>query len=137
MNCCILIKTHARHWANRLIQCSAANVMKSFRAVLLPVLFVQTVENGQMALEVFQASDPGYYDAILMDIQMPVMNGYDATSAIRGLERSDAQIIPIVAMTADAFAADVIKARSAGMNDHIAKPIDINRLLEVLQNCLM
>ncbi len=90
-----------------------------------------------MALEVFQASDPGYYDAILMDIQMPVMNGYDATSAIRGLERSDAQIIPIVAMTADAFAADVIKARSAGMNDHIAKPIDINRLLEVLQNCLM
>ena len=64
-------------------------------------------------------------------------NGYDATSAIRGLERSDAQIIPIVAMTADAFAADVIKARSAGMNDHIAKPIDINRLLEVLQNCLM
>ena len=111
--------------------------MKSFRAVLLPVLFVQTVENGQMALEVFQASDPGYYDAILMDIQMPVMNGYDATSAIRGLERSDAQIIPIVAMTADAFAADVIKARSAGMNDHIAKPIDINRLLEVLQNCLM
>ena len=90
-----------------------------------------------MALEVFQASDPGYYDAILMDIQMPVMNGYDATSAIRGLERSDAQIIPIVAMTADAFAADVIKDRSAGMNDHIAKPIDINRLLEVLQNCLM
>ena len=111
--------------------------MKSFRAVLLPVLFVQTVENGQMALEVFQASDPGYYDAILMDIQMQVMNGYDATSAIRGLERSAAQIIPIVAMTADAFAADVIKARSAGMNDHIAKPIDINRLLEVLQNCLM
>ena len=97
---------------------------------------VDTVENGQLALDTFQASAPGFYDAILMDIQMPVMNGYDAAGSIRSLERSDAQTVPIVAMTADAFAADVVKARSAGMNDHIAKPIDINRLLEVLHNLL-
>ncbi|WP_343249026.1 PAS domain-containing hybrid sensor histidine kinase/response regulator [Diplocloster hominis] len=104
--------------------------------LLMQHIDVDTVENGQLALEAFQASAPGYYDAILMDIQMPVMNGYDAASAIRALGRSDAQTIPIVAMTADAFAADVIKARSVGMNDHIAKPIDINRLLEVLENLL-
>ena len=97
---------------------------------------VDTVENGQLALDTFQASAPEFYDAILMDIQMPVMNGYDAAGSIRSLERSDAQTVPIVAMTADAFAADVVKARSAGMNDHIAKPIDINRLLEVLHNLL-
>ena len=91
-----------------------------------------TVENGQRALDVFKASAPGDYDAILMDIQMPVMDGYVATAAIRSLDRTDAQTIPIVAMTANAFAADVAKARSAGMNDHIAKPVDVNRLIEVL-----
>lgn len=94
---------------------------------------VDAVENGQQALEVFEASAPGEYGAILMDIQMPVLNGYDATAAIRSLEQSDAQTIPIFALTADAFAADVVKARGAGMNDHIVKPIDIKHLVEVLQ----
>lgn len=94
---------------------------------------VDTVENGQRAVNVFEASALGTYDAILMDIQMPVMNGYDATLAIRNLNRDDARTIPILAMTADAFAADVAKARNAGMNDHIAKPIEINHLLNVLQ----
>ena len=68
-----------------------------------------------------------------MDIQMPVLNGYDAASEIRAMNRKDAQEIPIIALTADAFAADVAKARSVGMNDHVAKPLEINRLLEVLQ----
>ncbi|WP_050699143.1 PAS domain-containing hybrid sensor histidine kinase/response regulator [Anaeromassilibacillus senegalensis] len=96
-------------------------------------IVVDSVENGQKALDTFEASSPGEYDAILMDIQMPVLNGYQATEAIRSLNRSDAQTIPIFALTADAFAADVAKARSAGMNGHIAKPIEINHLLEVLQ----
>ena len=93
---------------------------------------VDAVENGQRAVEVFTASAPGDYDAILMDIQMPVMNGYDAAAAIRALDREDARVIPILALTANAFASDVGKARSAGMNDHIAKPIDSAYLFEVL-----
>ena len=94
---------------------------------------VTAVEDGKKAKEVFEASAPGDYIAILMDIQMPVLNGYDAASEIRALNRKDAQEIPIIALTADAFAADVAKARSVGMNDHVAKPLEINRLLEVLQ----
>lgn len=94
---------------------------------------VDAVENGMRALEVFSASEPGEYHAILMDIQMPVLNGYQATSKIRSLDRQDAQTIPIIALSADAFTADVAKARSLGMNDHIAKPIELNRMLEVLQ----
>lgn len=68
-----------------------------------------------------------------MDIQMPVMNGYDAAAAIRKLPREDARTIPIIALTANAFTTDAVKARSAGMNDHLAKPVEIERLLEVLQ----
>ena len=94
---------------------------------------VDAVENGQKAVETFKASSPGEYSAILMDIQMPVLNGYDATSAIRSLNRADARTIPIFALTADAFTADVVKARSVGMNEHIAKPIDITHLMTVLQ----
>lgn len=95
-------------------------------------LDVAAVEDGKMALEAFRASAPGEYGAILMDIQMPVMNGYEAAGAIRGLDRDDARDIPIIALTADAFTADVAKARSVGMNDHIAKPIEIKRIMEVL-----
>ena len=84
-------------------------------------------------MDAFQNSSAGDYAAILMDIQMPVMNGYDATAAIRSLGRDDARTIPILALTANAFAADVGKAFSVGMNDHIAKPLDVKRLIEVLQ----
>lgn len=109
------------------------------REILIELLQMQDMvvdpaENGQKALDAFESSSPGEYDAILMDIQMPVLNGYQATEAIRALNRSDAQTIPIFALTADAFAADVAKARNAGMNGHIAKPIEIDHLLEVLQN---
>ena len=88
--------------------------------------------NGQEALERFLQTKPGYYDAILMDIQMPVMNGYDAARAIRNLDRPDAETIPIVAMTANAFAEDIQKATEAGMNAHLSKPIDMEMLKEVL-----
>lgn len=93
---------------------------------------VYAVENGMRALEEFKSSDPGKYDAILMDIQMPIMNGYDAASSIRALKRKDAETIPIIALTADAFTADVAKSRSVGMNDHIAKPIETDILIEIL-----
>lgn len=89
-------------------------------------------ENGQLAVEMFAASLPGYYEMILMDVRMPVLNGYEATRAIRRLEREDARQIPIVAMTADAFSSDIKMALNAGMNEHLSKPISIERLQEVL-----
>lgn len=93
---------------------------------------VETAENGQKALEKFKASGLREYSCILMDIQMPVMDGYQATEAIRALPRADAKEIPIIALTANAFAADLGKAHSAGMDDHIAKPIDMQVLVEAL-----
>lgn len=93
---------------------------------------VETAENGKEALEMFRASQPGYYQIIFMDIQMPVMNGYEAVEAIRRLERADASEVVIVAMTANAFAEDVIKSLQAGMNEHLAKPIQPGRMAEVL-----
>ena len=94
------------------------------------------VENGKMALERFGDSAEGEFDAILMDVQMPVMNGYDATRAIRALERGDAATIPIIAMTANAFAEDEREALHAGMNVHLAKPIDMELLKKVLRQCI-
>lgn len=93
----------------------------------------EIVENGQLAVERFKNSKEGEFDAILMDVQMPVMNGYDATRAIRALERRDAQEIPIIAMTANAFAEDEKDALNAGMNVHLAKPIDIELLRQVIR----
>ena len=90
------------------------------------------VENGRLALERFGCSAPGEFDAILMDVQMPEMNGYDATKAIRSLEREDAGSIPIIAMTANAFTEDVKDAMAAGMNAHISKPIDMELLMKTL-----
>lgn len=91
------------------------------------------VENGQLAVERFDCSREGEYDAILMDVQMPVMNGYDATRAIRALAREDARKIPIIAMTANAFAEDEKEALNAGMDVHLAKPVDIERLKQVIR----
>lgn len=93
----------------------------------------EIVENGQLAVERFEQSAPGDYDAILMDVQMPVMNGYEATRAIRNLEREDSKFILIVAMTANAFAEDVKDAMDAGMDAHIAKPVDMELLKQVLK----
>ena len=92
----------------------------------------EIMENGQLAWERFSQTEPGTFDAILMDVQMPVMNGYETARAIRSLERDDAKLIPIIAMTANAFAEDVKDAMDAGMDAHIAKPID----MELLKNTL-
>lgn len=93
-------------------------------------LQVDWVENGKLCVEKYRASEKGYYTVILMDIRMPVMNGYDATLAIREFDKE----IPIIAMTADAFAEDIAKASECGMNNHIAKPLDIKILFYTLKN---
>ena len=89
-------------------------------------------ENGRICLDKFANSQIGHYDAILMDLRMPVMTGYEATEAIRKLDRPDAATIPIIAMTADAFAEDVRKCMEAGMNAHVAKPIDVREVVRLL-----
>jgi signal transduction histidine kinase len=99
-------------------------------------LKVELAENGQTGLYMFRRSNIGFYDAILMDIRMPVMGGYEASRAIRALPRADAKTVPIIAMTADAFAEDVQKCFDAGMNAHIAKPIDPGKLLSELSSLL-
>ncbi len=93
---------------------------------------VEIVENGQLVVERFEASEPGEFDAILMDVQMPVMNGHEATRAIRALDRPDAKSIPIFAMTADAFAEDEQAALAAGMDAHVAKPLEIEDVKRVV-----
>ena len=92
----------------------------------------EIVENGQMAVERFSASAEGEFDAILMDVQMPVMNGYEATRAIRAMERGDAREILIIAMTANAFAEDEKEALRAGMNVHLAKPVNVELLKQII-----
>ena len=97
---------------------------------------IETAENGKIALEMTEASEPGYYDVILMDIQMPVMDGYAATRAIRALPDAKLAGIPIIAMTANAFQEDIKKAEEIGMNGHIAKPLDIPSMKATLQQVL-
>ena len=88
--------------------------------------------NGQQAAEIFENSRPHEFDVILMDIMMPVMNGYEAAERIRSLDREDAKVVPIIAMTANAFAEDRLRAKKAGMDEHIAKPIDVELLVKVI-----
>ncbi|WP_297901311.1 response regulator [uncultured Parabacteroides sp.] len=97
---------------------------------------IETAENGLIAVNMLRDSSPGYYDLVFMDIQMPVMNGYDSTRHIRALERPDAKSIPIIAMSANAFAEDIKKSKESGMNGHIAKPIDFGKLCEILEKYL-
>ena len=93
----------------------------------------EIMSNGKLALERFDQAQPGDFDAILMDVQMPVMNGYEATQAIRALPREDAKSIPIIAMTANAFAEDEKAALDAGMNAHVAKPLDVKLLKKAIR----
>ena len=97
---------------------------------------LDTAENGQIAVDKVASSKPGTYQAILMDLQMPVMNGYEATKKIRELKNSELAKIPIIAMTANAFTEDIQAAKDAGMNSHIAKPIDIPKMIETLTEVL-
>ena len=98
---------------------------------------LEWAENGKICLEKFQASEPGQYDVILMDIRMPIMNGYETTQAIRALERSDAQAIPIIAMTADAFSEDIQQCLECGMNAHTAKPINLDEVISLLKKHIL
>jgi len=93
----------------------------------------ECAENGEKAAELFDASEYGHYCAVLMDIQMPVMNGYDAARAIRSIARPDAGTVPIIAMTADAFEESAREAKTAGMDDYITKPVEPRKLLEILR----
>ena len=88
--------------------------------------------NGEETVELFRKSESGEFDAILMDIMMPIMNGYEATKMIRSLDREDAKVIPIIAMTANAFTEDRLRAKEAGMNEHIAKPFDAKLLVKII-----
>lgn len=97
---------------------------------------VDRAENGYEALKLFNDSEPGTYDAILMDLQMPVMDGYTAASEIRSSSHPEAKSVPIIALTANAFAEDISKVMAAGMNDHVTKPIDFDRLLAALRKCI-
>lgn len=94
---------------------------------------VESVENGSLAVERFEETEEGYFDLIFMDIQMPVMNGYEATKAIRGSTRKNGKQIPIIAMTANAFVDDIMDSKRAGMNEHIAKPLDFAKLIECME----
>lgn len=98
---------------------------------------IEEAETGKAALELFEKKPEGYFDLIFMDISMPVMDGYEATIAIRSLERPDAKKIPIVALTANALAEDVEAAKNAGMNEHITKPVDIGKLQGTLEKWIV
>lgn len=97
---------------------------------------IETAENGEVAVKQFAESEEGYYDMIFMDIQMPVMDGYEATREIRAMSRDDAETVPIIAMTANAFVEDQETAFAAGMNEHMAKPIEIHLLYDIMKKYL-
>ena len=97
---------------------------------------VEVASNGRIAVDKLKASEPGYYQVVLMDVQMPEMNGYEATRAIRTLENKALASLPVLAMTANAFEEDKQEALRSGMNGHIAKPIDMKTLMEMLDEVL-
>ena len=93
---------------------------------------VVTANDGKAAVDAFTASNPGAFDCVLMDLMMPVMSGYEATRVIRSLDRPDAKAVPIIALSANAFEEDVALAKDAGMNEHLAKPVDIGKMFQVM-----
>ncbi len=95
-------------------------------------LLVTTAENGQVAVELFENSRQGTFDVILMDMHMPVMGGVEATKRIRAMAHADAQTIPILALTANDFEEDIRQTREAGMNDHLTKPFDMEKIFGAL-----
>jgi len=112
------------------------NAQIMIRVLTMREMVTEHAENGKLALEMFENSEPGYYDAILMDMRMPEMTGIEATIAIRALERPDAKKIPIIALTANAFDEDVQRSLQAGMNAHLSKPVEPAVLFETLEELL-
>lgn len=119
-----------------LVEDNALNMEIALELIGSMGVTIDCAETGQQAVERFKASPEGYYDLIFMDIQMPVMNGHDATRAIRALEREDARQVPIVAMSANVFAEDIQAAERAGMDGHLPKPIDLALLRDTLRRWL-
>ena len=93
---------------------------------------VMTANDGKAAVDAFTAADPETFDCVLMDLMMPVMSGYEAARVIRSLDRPDAKAVPIIALSANAFEEDVAMAKDAGMNEHLAKPVDIRKMFRVM-----
>lgn len=96
-------------------------------------LLVDLAVNGEEAVEMFKNSEQDYYDVIFMDIMMPGLNGGDATRQIRTMKRPDVESVPIIAMSANAFAEDIINSRISGMNEHLTKPIDENKMIQAIK----
>ena len=94
---------------------------------------VVTARDGRAAVDAFSASEPGTFDCVLMDLMMPVMSGFEAARMIRGLDRADAGKVPIIALSANAFEEDIAMAKDAGMDEHLAKPVDMGRLFQVMR----
>lgn len=115
-----------------LVEDNELNLEIAMEMLSLTGVQVETAENGARAVEIFENSPENHFDLILMDVQMPVMNGYEAVKRIRRLSRKDAESIWIVAMTANAFVEDIRASREAGMNEHLSKPIDVKRLKDIL-----
>lgn len=99
-------------------------------------IIVDCAKDGLEAIGKFEKSEPGYYDVILMDIMMPNLNGWDTTRRIRSMKRSDAERVPVIAMSANAFAEDIINSRISGMDEHLTKPLEPARLVNVLKDCI-
>ena len=93
---------------------------------------VVTANDGKAAVDAFAASRPGTFDCVLMDLMMPIMSGFEAARVIRSLDRPDAKIVPIIALSANAFEEDIAMAKDAGMNAHLAKPVDINKVFRAM-----
>ena len=94
-------------------------------------LAIDEAEDGEQAVKIFEASPPNTYDIIYMDVQMPKMDGYEASMRIRAMDREDAGTVPIVALTANAFKEDIDNAMNNGMNAHLAKPLDVQKLIKI------
>ncbi len=119
-----------------LVEDNELNIEIAMEILKMFELEVTLASNGKEAVEIYQSREAGSFDIVFMDIQMPVMDGYTAAKKIRDSGRKDAGTIPIVAMTANAFSEDVQKAIHTGMNDHLAKPIDIQLLVKILKKWL-
>ena len=131
---CPMTKEERKEDGYRLLLAEDMEINREIAAMLLEEegILVDFAENGKIAVEKVKASTPGYYKAVLMDVQMPVMNGYEATQQIRALEDPELAAIPIIAVTANAFREDVQRALDAGMDGHISKPIDPNVMMQTL-----
>ena len=123
---------------SRVLMAEDMDVNAEILMVLLEMRQIRSerAENGQLAVEMFSKHPAGYYNPILMDIRMPVMDGLEATRTIRSMERPDAKSIPVIAMTANAFEEDVQQSLQAGMNAHLSKPVEPERLYETLDRMI-